>query len=233
MIKPRKTFHPNPPISSEGTGMDGLTSLEVYKNIFNITEENNKFELYTDTFDEISFIKLKGEVAKILHISDITPYHLKHETIAPLIIELFKKLKLERASTDGYCIFLPSYLGSPFRDFKSYLRIVFGLDEEAIKLSLKQYNFNFVTYDITPGIYKIKDFPEAVYTMGEHEGSIKIEYDDVSMRTKLTFKHIGTLIFDKKSFFHTTFLGFAAYWDYKPTNKFHSDGYAVNTLVEF
>ena len=49
MIKPRKTFHFNPHISIEGTGMDGLTSLEVYKSNFNITEENNKFELYTDT----------------------------------------------------------------------------------------------------------------------------------------------------------------------------------------
>ena len=68
-------------------------------------------------------------------------------------------------------------------------------------MSLKQYKLNFVIYDITPGIYKIKDFSEAVYTMGDHEGSIQIEYDVVSMKTKLTFKHIGTLRFDKKSFF--------------------------------
>ena len=36
-----------------------LTSLEVYKSIFNITEENNKFELYTDTFDNC-FWRIKG-----------------------------------------------------------------------------------------------------------------------------------------------------------------------------
>ena len=39
--------------------MQGLTSLEVYISIFNITEENNKFELYTDTFDEFYFEQLK------------------------------------------------------------------------------------------------------------------------------------------------------------------------------
>ena len=44
-IKPRETFHFNPPISIEGSWMIGLTDLEVYNSIFNITEENSKFEL--------------------------------------------------------------------------------------------------------------------------------------------------------------------------------------------
>ena len=46
MIKPRETFHFNPPISIEGSWMIGLTDLEVYNSIFKITEENNKFEIY-------------------------------------------------------------------------------------------------------------------------------------------------------------------------------------------
>ena len=32
--------------------MIGLTSLEIYNTIFNVTEGNNKLELYTDTFDD-------------------------------------------------------------------------------------------------------------------------------------------------------------------------------------
>ena len=45
MIKPRETFHFKTPISIEGEWMIGLTDLEVYNSIFNITDENNKFEL--------------------------------------------------------------------------------------------------------------------------------------------------------------------------------------------
>ena len=44
MIKPRETFHFNPPISIEGSWMIGLTDLDVYNSIF-ITEEN-KFKPY-------------------------------------------------------------------------------------------------------------------------------------------------------------------------------------------
>ena len=46
MNKSRETFHFKPPIQINGNWMIGLTDLEVYNSIFNITEENNKFELY-------------------------------------------------------------------------------------------------------------------------------------------------------------------------------------------
>ena len=48
------------------------------------------------------------------------------------------------------------------------------------------------------------------------------------MRTTIVLKYknekvkfaLGTLRFDKQSFFHTL-LGFSPYWDYKPNNSFH------------
>ena len=46
MIKPREIFHFKPPIQIQGDWMIGLTNLEVYNSIFNITEENKKFDLY-------------------------------------------------------------------------------------------------------------------------------------------------------------------------------------------
>ena len=51
MIKPRKTFHSSPPIQIKGDWMIELTYLEVYNSIGNITEENNKFDIYTDLSD--------------------------------------------------------------------------------------------------------------------------------------------------------------------------------------
>ena len=100
---------------------------------------------------------MKDEIEEVLSFSDIRPYHLQHEKIGPLNIEAFKKLSLEKSSTDGYIILLMCYARSPFRDFEIYLRIVVGLDEEYIQFLLEQYNSNFVTYELDPGIYSMKD----------------------------------------------------------------------------
>ena len=75
--KPRQTFNFKPLKSDEGSWMIGLTSLEVYNSIFNITAENNKVEFYTDTFGEFSFEELKNELEEILSVSDITPFIYK------------------------------------------------------------------------------------------------------------------------------------------------------------
>ena len=66
------------------------------------------------------------------------------------------------------------YARFSFRDFESYLRIVVGSDEDDIQLILKQYISNLVTYDLIPGTYTIKEVSEAVYTMGDHEGALKL-----------------------------------------------------------
>ena len=91
LTKSRGTFHFNPPIQIKGDWMIGLTTLEVYNSLFIINQENNKFELYTDTFDEFSFTELKDELEEILNISNITDEHLQDEIIAPLINQTYKK----------------------------------------------------------------------------------------------------------------------------------------------
>ena len=53
--KSTETFLSIPPISIQGSWMSGLTSLEVYNSVFNINTINDKFELYTVTFNEFSF----------------------------------------------------------------------------------------------------------------------------------------------------------------------------------
>ena len=185
--------------------MIGLTSLEVYNSVFNTNTKNIKFELYTDAFDKFSFEELKGELEEILTISDITPYHLQREKIGPRIIEAYKKLRSEKSSTDGYFILSMGYARSPFRHIESFLRIVVGLDEDDCQLILIQYYSIFVTYKIAPRIYTIKDISEAVYTMGDHEGTLQFEYDDFSMKTNFILTrfsgNFGRLGSDDKSFF--------------------------------
>ena len=99
------------------------------------------------------------------------------------------------------------YARSLFRDFESYLRNVFGLDGDDIQLVLKQYDSIFVTYEVPPGIYTSKDISVFVYTMDDHEGTLRIECDDISMKIKTFLKcfggSFGTLRFDEKSSFNT------------------------------
>ena len=91
---------------------------------------------------------------------------------------------------------------------------------------MKQNNSHFITYELTPGIFTIQDISDAVHTFSGHSEIIQIEYDDISMKTKIILKYIvgqkmfvlGTLRFDERPFFHTI-LGHTPYWDYKPNNS--------------
>ena len=59
MNKSRETFHSKPPIQVKGDWMIGLINLEVYNSIFNINEENNKFDIYRAKDDKFGFLELK------------------------------------------------------------------------------------------------------------------------------------------------------------------------------
>ena len=97
---------------------------------------------------------------------------------------------------------------------------------------LKQYREKFVTYELDPGNCTIEDLQKAVHLLGDHEGTLQIEYDDLNKKEKLILtcfgSTFGTLRFDEKSFFHTL-LKFDPYWDYKPTNAIHADSPGVYT----
>ena len=230
LIKPREIIHFKPPIQVKEDWMIGLVDLEAYNSVFNITEENIKFELYRDTSDKFGFLELKDEVEEILNISHTTNGPLDDEILGPRFIDEFIKLSSEKKKTVGYMILLLGYARSLFRHFESYLRIVVRLDEEDIHLILKEYNSHFITYELTPGIYSIQDISDTIHTFSGHMETIQIEYDDISMKTKIILKYIGgqnmlvlgTLRFDERSFFHTL-LGFIPYWGYKTPGAYTSD----------
>ena len=89
MVKQRETFHFNPPIQVEHDWMLELTSLEVYKSIFNITEHNNKFEFYKfpDEKSGISYEKVRNESERDLDISDFSPTDSEDEKLDLLLLK--------------------------------------------------------------------------------------------------------------------------------------------------
>ena len=230
MTKPRETFHFKPPIQIKGDWMIGLTDLEVYNSIFNITEENNKFELYRFPDKKaggVTYEKVRHEIEKDLDIEDITAEDLQDDIIGPIIIEEYGEQVTKRMNDEQYMIILAFYTSSVFQDFKSFLRTQIDLVEDDIKLVLDEYNSSFITCKLDPGIYTFKDISEALFNILQSDcpGDCKvivIEYDDIKMKTKLDVKSgIIAIRFDENSFF-STILGFTAGWDYKHYSKYIS-----------
>ena len=230
MIKPRQTFHFNPPIQTKGDGMIGLTDLENYNSIFNITEENNKFELHKIPDEKsggVTYEKVRDEIERDLDISDITAADLQDDIIAPITNKEYKEQVTKRMKDEQYMKILAKYIDSVFQDFESFLRTEVDLVEDDIKLVLDEYNSSFITYELQPGIYTFKDISEALFNILQTEypgpsNMIDIEYDDITMKTKLDVKAgVRAIRFDEKSFF-STILGFTSGWDYKHYNKYIS-----------
>ena len=230
MIKPRETFHFKPPIQINGEWMIGLTDLEVYNSIFNITEEKNKFELYkfpNEKAGGVTYEKVRDEIEKDLDIEDITAADLQDDIIGPIIIEEYEEQVTKRMNDEQYVNILAFSTRSVFQDFESFLRTKYNLIEDDVKLVLDEYNSSFITYELQPGIYTFKDISEALFNILQSEypvpsNTIVIEFDDITRKTKLVVNSgIIAIRFDEKSFF-STILGFTPGWDYKHYNKYIS-----------
>ena len=117
---------------------------------------------------------------------------------------------------------LAAYHISVFQDFKNYLRKEIDFVEGDIRLVLDKYNSSFFTYDVQPGFYTLKSLSESVFNILQpeypaSEKSIVIDFDDITMKTKLVVRSRSYLIairLDEISFF-STILGFNYGWDYK------------------
>ena len=91
-------------------------------------------------------------------------------------------------------MFLMIYARSPFRDFESYRRSVFGLEEDDCQLVSKKFNSNFINFERPRDFYSTKDASEVIYHMGDYETTLLFENDDISKKTKFNFTRFsGTL----------------------------------------
>ena len=136
--------------------MIGLTDLEVYISIFNITEENNKFELFKFPDEKaggVTYEKVRDEIEKDLDISDITAADLQDDIIGPINIEEYREQVTKGMKDEQYMNILAIYTRSVFQDFESFLRTQIDLIEDDIKLVLDEYNSSFISYELEPGIY--------------------------------------------------------------------------------
>ena len=196
LTKSSETFFLNPPIQIKGDWMIGLTSLEIYNSIFNITEQNNNFEFYNFPDSKnggVSYDKVRDEIETDFDISEITATNLQDEKIGPIIIEEYREQVSKRMKNDEYLRILAIYNSSIFQDFESFHRTEVDLVQDDIRLVLDEYNSKFITSELERGIYTFKDISEAFLRIlqPEHEGflnAIDIELDDITMKTKMVVR---------------------------------------------
>ena len=233
------SFTPPLILSHDSSWMIRLPSLELYNSIFDLTEENNKFELYTDDFvDEFSYNELKDKGAEVLSLSYISPEDLQHAVKGPYIIKTYRKLSIDRSQTDGYHIRILRYAKSPFRDFESYPRILTVLDGDDIQSIIKQFNSKIIIHKNSSGFYTFQDLAQVLsrgwkteFEIGklrpnhiqDKSDSIIICTDNISLKTKWFVKYENRVLrFDEKSFF-STISGFSPFWDYKTDSDYFSE----------
>ena len=158
-------------------------------------------------------------------IEDITAEDLQDDIIGPIIIEEYNEQVTKRMNDEQYMNILAIYTSSVFQDFESFLRAQIDLVEDDIKLVLDEYNSNFITYELEPGIYSYRDIAEVVFYILHSEypqsnSEILIRVDDITRKTKLVARSgIIAIRFDENSFF-STILGFIPGWDYKHYNQY-------------
>ena len=117
--------------------MIGLTDLEVYNSVFNITEPNNKLQFCKFPDEKAGGVpceKVRDENEKDLDISDITATDLQDDIIGPIFIEEYKEQVTKRMKDEQYMNISSFYTSSVFQDFESFLRTQFDLVEDDIKL---------------------------------------------------------------------------------------------------
>ena len=148
---------------------------------------------------------------------------------------------MAKIQTDGFYILIIGYTHSPFRDIESLMKLLVCLDEEDIQLVSKQYNSYFTRYEISPGIYSIKNVSDVLSLGFENELEIRgrirlnvkydksdliiIDCDNVTMRTNMIVKgDIIALRFDRKSFFNSI-LGLLPDWDYKRKDDYFGESF--------
>ena len=160
-----------------------------------------------------------------MDISVNTDADWQDDIIDPIFIEEYKEQVTKRMEDVGYMNILAGYPSSVFQDFESYLRTEIDLVEDDIRLVLDKYNSNFVTYEFEPGFYTFKDISKALFNILQPEyklynNTVDIEFDDITMKTKLVVRPgILSIRFDESSFF-STILGLSSGWDYKHYNEY-------------
>ena len=172
--KLRESFTFDIPLQLEnGEWMLGLTSLELYNSIFNITNENSKLELFRPIKKERPYSLEDLKIAD----GNFRPHDLNDELFRPVVIDKLREFEFHynnimrktlhlteeeiesigiRNKTEDSVFDEILLEQSNFQGLESFLGTM-RTEEDEINFILQKYSSNFETYEITPGIYEVSD----------------------------------------------------------------------------
>ena len=128
--------------------MDDRINESRNSSIFNITEENNKLEIYKfpdEKLGGVSYEKIRDEIERDLDFSDITHTDLQADIIGPIFFEEFNEQVSRRMEDEHYKRISSIYPSSVFQDFENLIRTQIDLVEDDVRLVLDEYNSSFIT----------------------------------------------------------------------------------------
>ena len=213
MIRSKQTFSFNPPINlvEEGKWLLGVTSFECTNSVFNITDENNSFSitipsswripnyLEYSVIDELkNLLELKSENDIGLHVGEVRKRGNEIKVGD-------KEYTLSDFDTSRQEI-LGELKKANYHDLIDMVnRMQLTYNEIMGVLNIEYIPSKRTGYNLPPGIYEVADIDAILKQILPKDVKVNITIDDIRLKSNLKINQ--TLIFTKKSFFHTI-LGF-------------------------
>ena len=178
MNKQKESFSFDIPLDLPEQWMMGVTSLEVYNTVYNITEKNNKFK-----------ILLKDEQLKSLNV----------DTQLVMNVEYLYRISDMQSSSGIEKInnfFVDSYSKNKKlikKDFDQLKKIIIQINQNIKDKTIIIPEFgienDFVEIELTPGVYELVDINKIMkqkLSDSDFEFEFNIEADTISMKSVLT-----------------------------------------------
>ena len=172
MNKQKESFSFDIPLDLPEQWMMGVTSLEVYNTVYNITEKNNKIK-----------ILLKDEQLKSLNVDTLLVMNIEY---------LYKISDIEKINN----FIVDSYSKNRKlikKDFDQLKKIINQINQNIKDKTIIIPEFgsenNFVEIELPPGVYELVDINRIMkqkLSVGDFEFEFNIEAETISMKSVLT-----------------------------------------------
>ena len=188
MNKQKETFSFDIPLDLPEQWMMGVTSLEVFNSVYNITERNNRFEIRLPLQD---FKSLNVDTRLVKNVYEY--FNKFHETATQAsyndYVEKINKLIFDSYSKDKkLSSFDFNELKKVIKDF--YLKAKFhNLDIQQNSINIPEFETVYFDVQLPPGAYELVDINNTIRQIisdSDFVFEFNIEADTISMKSVLT-----------------------------------------------
>ena len=187
MTRQKESFSFDIPLELPEKWMMGVTSLEAYNTVYNITEKNNKFEIRL-TLQEVEPLNVDTRLVK-----NVNDYFIKfHETTTQAsyieYVEKINKLMVDSYSKNKKLSnFDSNELKKVIKDF--YLKAKFHtLDTQQNSVNIPEFETVYFEVQLPPGAYELVDINNTIKQIisdSDFDIELNIEADTISLKSVL------------------------------------------------